>query len=120
VFAIVYLADHYLVDAYAGVIYAAAAAWAVLHAPAGLRRLLDRARDGRLERSPQVLAPGEGSERRGVDRPVLVQGVFVAGLGVLAIALLLGADLAGSPLMLAPWALLLGGAWRAAVGLLRS
>ncbi|MBA3779990.1 MAG: phosphatase PAP2 family protein [Chloroflexi bacterium] len=120
VFAIVYLADHYLVDAYAGVIYAAAAAWAVLHAPAGLRRLLDRARDGRLERSPQVLAPGEGSERRGVDRPVLVQGVFVAGLGVLAIALLLGADQAGSPLMLAPWALLLGGAWRAAVGLLRS
>jgi hypothetical protein len=126
-FSIVYLADHYLVDVYAGVAYAAAAAWAVIHAPTSLRRWLDRARDEGLE-------PGEGLEpadpmaapaqhrpgvlRRSIDRPVLLQGLVVAALGALGIAVLVAQGAGTSLVALLPWAALLGGAWRAAAGLL--
>jgi hypothetical protein len=121
-FSIVYLADHYLVDVYAGVAYAAAAAWAVIHAPARLRRWLDRARDEGLEPAdPMATRPQRlpGVLRRSIDRPVLLQGLVVAALGAVGIAVLVAQGAGTSFIALLPWAALLGGAWRAAAGLLR-
>jgi hypothetical protein len=121
-FSIVYLADHYLVDIYAGVAYAAAAAWAVIHAPTRLRRWLDRARDEGLEPADPMAPRAQlwpGGLRRSIDRPVLLQGLIVAGLGALGIAVLVAQGAGTSFVALLPWAALLGGAWRAAAGLLR-
>jgi hypothetical protein len=120
VLSIVYLADHYLVDAYAGVAYAAGAAWLVLHAPRGLRSLLDRARDEGLE--PAGLEAGAGSATataRPIDRDALVQGLLLAGLGAAGVAVLIGLGSGTAPISLLPWAVLFVGAWRAAAGLLR-
>lgn len=107
VFAIVYLADHYLVDAYAGVAYAGLAYLAVVHAPGRARVWLARLRDGRLERG--------GATR--IDRASVVQGGGMLLAGALGLGFLLSRAEGGSPLALLPWALLLAGAWRAAVGL---
>jgi PAP2 superfamily protein len=140
VFAIVYLADHYLVDAYAGVIYAVGAAWLVLHAPARLRAWLDRARDEGLEGAPAVSADSTaldggtaGSSRPPVDatiqplaalrrlpldRTVVLQGLALVVAGAAGLAYVVSQGYGNAPVSLLPWALLLGGAWRAAAGVL--
>ena len=124
-FSIVYLADHYLVDVYAGVAYAAVAAWAVIHAPNRLRRWLDRARDPALEPIEQLEPAGTGLatspisvERRPLDRAVVAQGLAVAALGAIGLAWLVSQGSGTSLVALLPWAALLGGAWRAAAGVL--
>ena len=127
VLAIVYLADHYLVDAYAGVAYAAAAAWAVLHAPERVRRWLNRARDEGLEApaaeggpgGPSALQPVESARRLPIDRAAVLQGVLLTAVGALGVAYLVAQGSGTSLVALLPWALLLGGAWRGAAGLLR-
>jgi membrane-associated phospholipid phosphatase len=121
VLAIVYLGDHYLVDAYAGIGYAAAAAWFVLHAPAGLRRLLDRARDEGLE-PPDVSSKTPGPvtvPTRSVDRAALVQGGLLTLVGGLGVSFLVIQGTGTEPVAVVPWAVLFAGAWRAAAGLLR-
>ena len=119
VLAIVYLADHYLVDAYAGVAYAIGSALLVLHAPAGLRRLLDRARDEGLEPPPVEATAGSAALARPVDRTALLQGATVAAIGAGGVALLVGQGLGTSLVAIVPWTLVFVGAWRAAAGLLR-
>jgi PAP2 superfamily protein len=141
VFAIVYLADHYVVDAYAGVVYAAVAAWLVLHAPARLRSWLDRARDPQLESAaptgPQPPASGEPAavnsavtagasiqplaalRRLPFDRAALLQGLALVLVGSAGLAYVVSNGAGNSPVALVPWAVLLAGAWRAAVGVVR-
>lgn len=106
VFSVVLLGDHYLVDVYAGVVYASAAYLAVIHAPGRIRGWLDRLRD-----------PGVESVRR-IDRAVLGQGLGLAVIGVAGLALLHVENAGSTAWALVPWALLLGGGWRAALGLL--
>ncbi len=125
-FSIVYLADHYVVDILGGLAYATAAYAAVVHAPGWFRRFVDRAADPTLE--AEVEAATQAGAGRGawrlqerVDRRAVALGVGVAivgGLGVLLIAR--GGWLGGgsSPALLVPWALVIGGLWRAALGVL--
>jgi len=123
-FAIVYLGEHYVVDAIGGVAYATVAYALVMHAPAWFRRFVDRAEDPALE--VDVEAADAGDRRAlgrldGVRWDVVGQGVVLAVVGVLgAIAVARGGLLGGTstPLYLLPWALVLGGLWRGAVGLL--
>ena len=115
-FAIVYIADHYVVDIVAGLAYAAAAYWAVIHAPGWFRGVVDRAADPELSADP---ADRRAPLRR-VDRPAVVQGMVVAGIGVAALVAMAYGWFGGSssPLFLVPWAVLLAGGWRAAAALL--
>jgi PAP2 superfamily len=115
-FSIVYLADHYVVDIIGGVAYAAAAYWAVIHAPGWFRGFLERAADSELSSDPDDVRP----PTRHVDRAAVAQGVVVAAVGALVAVLMANGYLGGSstPLFLVPWFVALAGAWRAAAGLL--
>jgi membrane-associated phospholipid phosphatase len=115
-FSIVYLADHYVVDIIGGVAYAAAAYWAVIHAPGWFRGFLERAADSELSTDPEDKRP----PIRHVDRVAVAQGVVVAAVGALGAVLMANGYLGGSstPLFLVPWFVALAGAWRAAAGLL--
>ncbi len=124
-FSIVYLGEHYVVDILGGLAYAAAAYWAVIHAPAWFRGVVDRAADAELEQGVEADDAGDRSALGRLGRRVrwtlVGQGAAVAITGIAGIVLIGGAGLAGgaaSPLYLVPWALLVGGAWRAAAGLL--
>jgi hypothetical protein len=122
-FAIVYLADHYVVDIVGGVAYAFAAYFAVVHAPGWFRRFVDRAADPDLEADVEVGESGDESAWRRVAgrvRWALVrQGavIFVVGaLGLIGVAKggWFGGD--DTPVLLVPWALIIAGLWRAALG----
>jgi PAP2 superfamily len=122
---IVYLADHYVVDIIGGLAYAGAAYWAVIHAPAWFRRAIDDAADDELGAGVEAVEAGdEGAIARlgrRVRWPVVVQGSIVAAIGaVAAYAMNTTGALGGgsTALYLVPWLLVLGGAWRAAAGLL--
>ena len=124
-FAIVYLGEHYVVDVIGGVVYASAAYWLVTRGPDWLRGLVDRAADTELEASVEAADAGDigalGRLGRRVRWSVVGQGAVIAAIGAVGIAVLAdGGALGGAatPLYLVPWALLLGGAWRAAAGLL--
>jgi membrane-associated phospholipid phosphatase len=124
-FSIVYLGEHYVVDAIAGVAYALAAYWVVIHGPAWFRQFVDRAEDPTLEAGTEAANDGErgvfGRLGLRVRWDVVGQGVALALVGALGIvALSRGGFLGGAttPLYLVPWALVLGGLWRGAVGLL--
>jgi hypothetical protein len=124
-FSIVYLADHYVVDIVGGLVYAGAAYWAVIHAPAWFRRAIDDAADDELEAGFDAFAAGDAGALSRLGRrvrwPVVAQGTVVAVLGGLAAYWMntTGALGGGSTaLYLVPWLAILGGAWRAAVGLL--
>jgi len=124
-FSIVYLGEHYVVDILGGLVYAAVAYWAIIHAPAWLRRVVDRAADSELERGVEADDAGDrtalGRLGRRVRWMLVGQGAVVAIAGIAGIVLIGGLGLAGgagTPLYLVPWALLVGGAWRAAAGLL--
>jgi hypothetical protein len=115
-FAIVYIADHYVVDILGGLAYATVAYWAVMHAPGWFRGLIDRAADDELS-SDGVARP---SPARHVDRRAVIQGVLVAAVAALALVLMAHGWLGGSgtPLFLVPWFVLFAGGWRAAAALL--
>jgi membrane-associated phospholipid phosphatase len=124
-FSIVYLGEHYVVDILGGLAYAAIAYWAIMHAPAWFRRVVDQAADTELEQGVEAADAGDRKAirrlRRRVRWPVVGQGAAVAIAGVVGIVLIGGLGLAGgasSVLYLVPWAMLVGGAWRAAAGLL--
>lgn len=124
-FSIVYLADHYVVDIVGGLAYAGAAYWAVIHAPSWFRRAIDDAADDELEAGAEAVAAGDAGALSRLGRrirwPTVVQGTLVAALGGLVAYWMnttgaLGGG--GTALYLLPWLAILGGAWRAAVGLL--
>jgi hypothetical protein len=122
---VVYLADHYVVDIVGGLAYAGVAYWAVIHAPARFRRVIDDAADDELEAGVEAAEAGdEGAIARlgrRVRWPVVAQGAVVAAIGGLVAYWMntTGALGGGSTaLYLVPWLALLGGAWRAAAGLL--
>ena len=121
---VVYLADHYVIDVVAGIAYASAAYWAVIHAPSWFRRVIERAADDELEASVEAAEAGDASAvgrlGRRVRWTVLAQGLAVAAVGGLGAAWLIGTGMFGgttTPLYLIPWIAILGGLWRAAAGL---
>jgi PAP2 superfamily len=121
---VVYLADHYVVDVLAGIVYASAAYWAVIHAPGWFRRVIERAADDEIEATVEAAEAGDvgaiGRLGRRVRWTVVAQGLVVAAVGVLGAAVLANTDILGgttTPLYLVPWAAILGGLWRAAAGL---
>ncbi|HEX5588892.1 MAG TPA: phosphatase PAP2 family protein [Candidatus Limnocylindrales bacterium] len=122
-FSIVYLADHYVVDVIGGVAYAIAAYFAIVHAPSWFRRAVDRAADPEVEAEVEVGEAGdERAWRRVAGRvrwPMVRQGVAVAAVGIVGlIGVGLGNWFGGddTPVLLVPWALIIGGLWRAALG----
>ena len=120
-FSIVYLADHYVVDIFGGVAYAAVGYWAVIHAPGTFRRWIDRAADPELDRRDEDGgAPGGTAGTRRVDWVGTASGLGVAAIGGLAaVAMAYGAfGGSGTPLFLVPWFAVLAGAWRAAIAVL--
>ncbi len=124
-FSIVYLGEHYVVDILGGLAYAGAAYWAIIHAPGWFRSVVDRAADSELEQGVEADDAGDrtalGRLGRRVRWALVGQGAAVAIAGLAGIVLIGGTGLAGgaaSPVYLVPWALLVGGAWRAAAGLL--
>ncbi len=124
-FAIVYLADHYVVDILGGVAYAAVAYWAVIHAPGWFRGLVDRAADTELEAGVEADDAGQrgaiGRLGRRVRWGLVREGLVAAGVGAAAGVLMARLDWLGgssTALFLVPWFAVLGGLWRAAAGLL--
>ena len=122
-FAIVYLADHYVVDVLGGVAYASAAYLAIVHAPGWFRRVVDRAADPRVEADVEVGEAGDESAfRRAAGRvrwALVRQGAAIAiGGAIGVVGVVKGGWLGGadSPVLLLPWALIIGGLWRAALG----
>jgi hypothetical protein len=126
-FSIVYLGEHYAVDAIAGVLYASLAYWAVLHAPGWFVLHIERAAGGRLEAD----LDGGGvlgwrrvrPSVRGLRSAAVAQGAAAVVIGAAAAAAMVAWDLAGgsrSPLYLLPWLAILAGSWRAARGLYRA
>ncbi|MDQ6795955.1 MAG: phosphatase PAP2 family protein [Chloroflexota bacterium] len=124
-FAIVYLADHYVVDIVGGIAYAGVAYWAVIHGPGRLRRLIDRAADEELEAGAEAAAAGDrgalGRLGRHVRWSLVRNGLIVAGAGGAAGVLMANFGLlggSGTALFLVPWFGVLGGLSWAAAGLL--
>ena len=82
---IVYLADHYVVDIIGGLLYASAAYWAVIHAPAWFRRVIDDAADDELEAGVEAADAGDAGALARLGRhvrwSVVGQGLVVAALG---------------------------------------
>jgi len=122
-FAIVYLADHYVVDVLGGVAYASVAYLAIVHAPGWFRRVVDRAADPGVEADVEVGEAGDASAfRRVAGRvrwPIVGQGLAVAAVGAVGVVLVVKAGFLGgadAPGLLLPWALIIGGLWRAALG----
>jgi hypothetical protein len=115
-FSITYLADHYVVDIIGGVAYAAAAYWAVIHAPGWFRGLVDKAADEELSADPD----DRRAPLRHVDRGAVGQGLVVAAMAALVLVVMANGGLggSGSPLFLVPWFVLVAGGWRAATALL--
>jgi hypothetical protein len=106
IFSIVLLGDHYLVDAYAGIIYASLAWLAVTRAPARLRARLDA-------------WSGTGTQAGTLDRRRVGEGLAVALVGAGALAVLLALRLGDTAWAIGPWALVLGGCLWAATGVAR-
>ncbi len=124
-FAIVYLADHYVVDILGGLAYAAVAYWVVIHAPGRFRRAIDRVADPELEAGVEADDAGDRGAiirlGRRIRWGIVRQGLLIAGIGALAGVAMAGFGLfggSGTALFLAPWFAVLGGLSRAAAGLL--
>lgn len=123
-FAIVYLADHYVIDILGGLAYAGVAYWVVLHGPRRFRQAIDRAADPGL--GPGVGAAAvadraaEGATRR-IRWSVVGGGLALAAIGGLvgfAMVTLGWFGGSGSVIFLVPSFAVLGGLSRAAVGFL--
>ncbi len=126
-FSIVYLGDHYVVDILGGLLYATVAYTAVVHAPGWFRRFVDRAADPGIE--SEVEAAEESGSVAGsawrlsgrVAWRALAAGLAVAGVGAIGLMLVAFEGWLGgpkSPGLLVPWALIIGGLWRAALAVL--
>ena len=121
--AVVYLADHYVVDVVGGIIYASAAYLAIVHAPGWFRRVVDRAADPAVEADVEV---GEAGDRSAFARaagrvrwPLVRQGAAIAVIGAIGVIGIVKAHWFGgesSIALLVPWGILLAGLWRAALG----
>ena len=103
--------------------YASIAYLAVVHAPGWFRRAVDRAADPDVEADVEVGEAGDASAWRRVAGRVrwgfVRQGavVFVVGaIGLVGVAKghWFGGD--DTPVLLVPWALIIAGLWRAALG----
>jgi PAP2 superfamily protein len=121
--AVVYLADHYVVDVIGGIVYASVAYLAIVHAPGWFRRVVDRAADPAVEADVEVGEAGDLSafaRAAGRVRWSLVrQGAAVAVIGAIGLVGIVKGDWLGggdSIILLVPWALIIGGLWRAALG----
>ncbi len=122
-FSIVYLADHYVVDVLGGVVYALVAYAAIVHAPGWFRRFVDRAADPAIDAD---VAAGESGDRGALRRvagrvrwAIVRQGLIIAAVGAIAVVgVVKGSCFGGSssPILLVPWAVTIGGLWRAALG----
>jgi hypothetical protein len=122
-FAIVYLADHYVVDILGGLAYASVAYLAIVHGPGWFRRIVDRAADPAVEADVERGEAGDATGFRraegGIRWAIVGQGAAIAVVGAIGIFGVIKLEWfggAGSLLFLAPWALFLGGLWRAALG----
>ena len=121
--AVVYLADHYVVDVIGGIVYASAAYLAIVHAPGWFRRVVDRAADPAVEADVER---GEAGDRTAFQRAagrvrwrLVRQGAALAVVGIVGIVgIVKGGWFGGesSVVLLVPWGLLIGGLWRAALG----
>ncbi len=122
-FAIVYLADHYVVDVIGGIAYAIAAYFAIVHAPGWFRRAVDRVTNPARGAVPDV---GEYGDRRAVAQAIgrvrwdfVRQGFVIAAFGVAGVVGVVKGEWFGgadSPVLLLPWGLIIGGVWRASLG----
>lgn len=122
-FSIVYLADHYVVDVIGGVVYASVAYAAIVHAPGWFRRAVDKAADPVVDADVAIGETGDrGAFRRAAGRvrwAIVRQGALIAAVGIVGIlGVVKGGWFGGSasPILLVPWAVTLGGIWRAALG----
>jgi hypothetical protein len=122
-FAIVYLADHYVVDILGGVAYASIAYLAVVHAPGWFRRAVDRAADPAVEADVEVGEAGDASAWRRVAGRVrwafVGQGAAIFAVGAIGLVGVAKGQWFGgddTPVLLVPWALIIAGLWRAALG----
>lgn len=120
---IVYLADHYVVDVIGGVVYASVAYAAIVHAPGWFRRAVDQAADPVVDAEVAIGEAGDrGAFRRAAGRVrwgIVRQGALIAAVGIVGIVgVVKGGWFGGSasPVLLVPWAVTLGGIWRAALG----
>jgi len=122
-FAIVYLADHYVVDVLGGIAYTWVAYVSIVHAPGWVRRIVDRA--ARVA-DPAVVRAADAGDRSawrrmaGRVRWALVgQGLAIAAIGAIGVIGVVKAGWFGgadTPILLIPWAVTIGGLWRAALG----
>ena len=122
-FAVVYLADHWLIDVLAGIAYAAVAYLAVTRAPGWFRQALDRAADQRIGAAIDDSRAGDGAALgrlgRGIRWTIVAQGLAITVVGALIAAVLVNGDLLGgysAPFYLIPSAISLAGLWRVAQG----
>ena len=97
----------------------------MIHAPGWLRRIIDRAADDELEAGVEAADAGDAGALARLGRhvrwSVVGQGLIAAAIGAgLAYWMNTTGALGGgtTALYLVPWGLMLGGAWRAATGLL--
>jgi hypothetical protein len=124
-FSVVYLADHYVVDVLAGIVYAAVAYVAIVHAPGWFRRAVDRAADPAIEALVEAAEAGDETAIRRlpgrVRWPQVRQGLALIGIGSVGIVAMALFDVFGgddAPTFLVPWALVIGGLLRSATGLI--
>jgi hypothetical protein len=125
-FAIVYLADHYVVDVLGGLAYAVLAYVAVVHAPSWFRRAVDRAADPAIETAVATAeATGDEAGIRSLQGrirwPQVRQGAILMAIGAAGIVVMALFDAFGGddqPQFLIPWAIELAGVLRVATALL--
>jgi hypothetical protein len=124
-FAIVYLGEHWVVDIIGGVAYAVLAYLAIVHGPRWARRFMDKVADEELEAGVEAEDEGDVGALRRLGRRVrwalVAQGLVAIGVGAAVAAVMAGLDWFGGTntlLYLLPWLAILGGFWRAAVGLM--
>ncbi|MDA8201565.1 MAG: phosphatase PAP2 family protein [Chloroflexi bacterium] len=120
-FSIVYLGEHHVVDAMAGVLYASLAYWLVLHARTVIRVVAEIWPSAAIAGALPSGSAGQNvhdiqSRRSGfVD---IAQGGASCALGVAVAAAMVTTGFAGgprSPLYLLPWVAILVGLWRASM-----
>ena len=124
-FAIVYLADHYVVDVLGGIAYASLAYVAIVHAPGWFRRAVDRAADPAIE---AVVVAAEAGDEAALRRlpgrlrwPQVRQGLALMAVGAVGIVAMAWFNVFGgddTPQFLIPWAIEIAGLLRVATGLI--
>ncbi len=117
-FSIVYLGEHYVVDAMAGVLYASLAYWLVLHARTVIRVVAEIWPSAAIAGALPSGSAGQDVQSRRSSFVHIAQGGASCALGVAAAAAMVTTAFAGgprSPLYLLPWLAILLGLWRASM-----